>query len=223
MRELPNMRLVILIQALCVLPASALPAAPPDEVGASVKTTSGILTGTMGTNSPDVSAYLGIPFAIPPVGSRRWTAPERFSNPDDSVNATAFRSDCKGTIAFDVLSAVDPQEDCLYLNVWVPPKGLDTAPKPVMVWIYGGAFVGGSAALLFTEGSLLAKQGDVIVVAMNYRLSIMGFPGAPDLPDQNLGLLDQRAAVEWTRDNIAAFGGDPDKITLVSKMSLGLA
>jgi cholinesterase len=113
------------------------------------------------------------------------------------------------------MTAREPTEDCLYLSVWAPAKTPADTPKAVLVWIYGGGFVGGSTSMAMTDGSLLAKNQDVIVVAGNYRLSVFGFPGGPGLPDQNVGLLDQRAVVEWTRDNIAAFGGDPNKIVIV--------
>jgi cholinesterase len=106
------------------------------------------------------------------------------------------------------------------LSVWAKPYKEGDTLKPVMVWIYGGAFVGGSAGMDLTDGSLLASRQNVIVVAMNYRLSVMGFPGAPGLPDQNLGILDQRMAVEWVRNNSRSFGGDPNQIVLVSGRAL---
>lgn len=186
-----------------------------DQVGAvALGTTSGLITGEPSKFDPDVATYLGIPYALPPTGPRRWTPPERFIS-NTQFAAIKYGADCPGTLTMP--GGVATNEDCLTLNVWVPPA-TDGRPKAIMVWIYGGAFTGGSAAMAMTDGSNLAKSGDVIVVAMNYRLSILGFPGSPGLATQNLGLLDQRAAVEWTRDNAAVFGGDPERIVLVSDL-----
>jgi carboxylesterase type B len=186
------------------------------QVGGPVSTTSGTVTGIPGKNAPEVSAYLGIPFAYPPVGARRWLAPERFKA-GAPINATKFGPDCPGTLSLGVSGKESGAvtEDCLYLSVWVPQKKAGDAPKAVLIWIYGGAFVGGGTSWSMSDGARLAAKEDVVVVAGNYRLSIFGFPGGPGLPDQNLGLLDQRMTVEWVRDNIAAFGGDPNKIVLV--------
>ena len=101
----------------------------------------------------------------------------------------------------------------MFINVWTKPQ-TGESKKAVMVWIVGGAFAIGDSSYGFTSGSNLAENYDVVVVSFNYRVNIFGFPGAPGLDQANPGLLDQRLAVEWTRDNIAAFGGDPDRITL---------
>jgi Carboxylesterase family len=186
--------------------------------GAPVKTTSGVLTGTAGKSYGSVSAYLGVPFAQPPIGPLRFAAPVAYKS-SAPHNATAYGKDCPGTIA---LGGSGPgksgvTDDCLFLNVWAPtPKAGDTGKKAVMVWFYGGGFVGGGTSGGMYDGTSFAKNHDVIVVTTNYRLTIFGFPGAPGLKDQNAGLLDQRLAVEWVRDNIEAFGGDPKKIVLVS-------
>lgn len=106
-------------------------------------------------------------------------------------------------------------EDCLTLNIWSKPQSdMHQALKPVMVWFYGGGFTSGSSANPSYNGARLADEKDVIVVSVNYRIGIFGFPGSGELPDLNLGILDQRLAVEWLRDNIAGFGGDPKRITL---------
>jgi len=110
-----------------------------------------------------------------------------------------------------VANAKTPSEDCLFLNVWTKPQSGEKK-KAVMVWIYGGGFVIGDTSMY--DGSKLAASQDVVVVSVAYRLSIFGFPGAPGLGTQNLGFLDQRAGLEWVRDNIAQFGGDPNRIIL---------
>jgi len=116
----------------------------------------------------------------------------------------------------ETLESAEYGEDCLYLNVWTPEGG-EPGPKPVLVWIHGGAFMGGSANPY--DGAALAREGDICVVTINYRLGVLGFLnfgdalGLPAIPS-NLGLRDQIAALEWVRDNIAAFGGDPDKVTI---------
>lgn len=97
-------------------------------------------------------------------------------------------------------------EDCLSINVWTKPQSGEKA-KAVLLWIYGGAFSVGSTNAPYYNGARLADEEDVIVASVNYRVNIFGFPNAPGLPNQNLALLDQRLAVEWLRDNIAAFGG----------------
>jgi cholinesterase len=97
-------------------------------------------------------------------------------------------------------------EDCLSLNIWTKPQSGEKA-KAVLLWIYGGAFSVGSTNAPYYNGARLADEEDVIVASVNYRVNIFGFPNAPGLPDQNVALLDQRLAVEWLRDNIAAFGG----------------
>jgi len=107
----------------------------------------------------------------------------------------------------------------LYLNVWTKPQAGEKK-KAVLVWIYGGGFVVGSAANEAYNGALLAEDQDVIVASMNYRISVLGFPGV-GLPERNLGLLDQRAAIEWLRDNVEQFGGDPKRITIFGQSAGG--
>jgi cholinesterase len=104
-------------------------------------------------------------------------------------------------------------EDCLFLNVFTKPQ-VGEKNKAVMVWFYGGGFSIGDSATPVYIGSKLAANQDVVVVTVNYRMNVFGFPGAPTLPNQNLAILDQRMAVEWVRDNIAGFGGDPKRITI---------
>jgi cholinesterase len=208
----------------CLLPALLAVLQPTLARVASVKvaspvdTTSGKVEAVPGKHAAEVSAYLGIPFALPPTGERRWLKPQPFKGDksDKIVNAKQHIRDCPGSISLPGATPKpgDP-EDCLYLSVWAPERKAGDAPKAVLIWIYGGAFVGGSHASSVTDGSKLAAAQDVVVVAGNYRLALFGYPGSKELPDQNAGLLDQRLVVEWARDNIANFGGDPNKMIMV--------
>ena len=172
----------------------------------------------VGKKNDGVIAYKGIPFVgKQPVGNLRWKAPLDVA-PDDGVyeayyNAKAACQD-EGTIEYQ-------GEDCLYLNVW-KANGTSTEKKPVMVWIHGGAFaVGGTGIELFDCSNLVKENPDVVFVTVAYRLGPLGFlhlshlADGKDYPDaQNLGLLDQKMALKWVHENIAAFGGDPDNVTI---------
>lgn len=156
-------------------------------------------------------------------------------NSTDNITAADFGHDCPSNAAtvptflqppslYNVLAQLaqvgdDVQEDCLYINVWSKPQTGSTQ-KPVLVWIYGGGFNTGGTNTSAYSGQFWADTEDVVFVNFNYRLNIFGFPGAPDL-EQNVGLLDQRLAIEWVRDNIAAFGGDPAKITIFGQSAGG--
>jgi para-nitrobenzyl esterase len=183
-----------------------------------------IETGKLeGKSDGTINAFLGIPYAAPPVGNLRWKPPARAAKWRGTRKATAFGSRCmQGAIYSDMIfrdSGIN--EDCLYLNVWVPADRMAAKSKlPVMVWIYGGGFAAGATSEPRQEGTNLAKQG-VVVVSMNYRLGIFGFFAHPELAKEsgrnsagNYGLLDQVAALEWVKRNIAAFGGDPSNVTI---------
>ncbi len=182
-----------------------------------VKTDTGKVKGK---SDGSVRTFLGIPYGAPPVGALRWKPPAPAAKWKGTRNATAFGARCmQGPIFSDmVFRDPGPSEDCLYLNVWAPAKA--EGKLPVMVWIYGGGFVAGAASEPRQDGSNLAKQG-VVVVSLNYRLGIFGFFVHPDLAAEsgrnsagNYGLLDQVAALEWVKRNIAAFGGDPGNVTI---------
>ncbi|MEU6039444.1 carboxylesterase/lipase family protein [Actinomadura sp. NPDC047616] len=171
-----------------------------------------------------VTAFLGIPYAAPPFGPRRFQAPQPPEPWDGVRDATAY-----GPTApkpgyprpFDVLLP-DPEipgEDCLNLNVWTPDPG--GSGMPVMVWIHGGAFRNGSGAVPVYNGANFARDG-VVCVTINYRLGVEGFAHLPGAP-ANRGLLDQIAALEWVRDNIAAFGGDPGRVTVFGESAGGMS
>jgi len=194
---------------------------PPVLWGASaprVKTDAGVLEGKQ---VGSVHAFLGIPYAAPPVGDLRWKPPVPLTKGGGVRKATEFGAHCMQGKVFGDMNFRDAggSEDCLTLNVWVPAKA--SAKKlPVMVWIYGGGFVAGTTSEARQDGTRLTQQG-VIVVSMNYRLGIFGFFVHPELAKEsaheaagNYGLLDQVAALHWVHDNIAAFGGDPGNVTI---------
>ncbi|KAA9004958.1 carboxylesterase/lipase family protein [Paenibacillus spiritus] len=165
-----------------------------------------------------VRSWKGIPYAAPPVGPLRFRAPAPPGGWEGIRSAAAYGPSCPQP-AGGIGEVGDMSEDCLYLNIWAP--GLpepEREPLPVMVWIHGGAFETGSGSLPFYNGEQMARQGRVVVVTMNYRLGPFGFSdwsafGVPDAA-ANVGLLDQIAALEWVQREIAAFGGDPARVTV---------
>ena len=176
-----------------------------------------------GKKSADGTArdFLGIPYAAPPVGPLRWKPPQPATKWKGTRQATAFGSRCFQQDRFDDMVFRDPgeSEDCLTLNVWLPagkPKG----KLPVMVWIYGGGFTGGTTSEPRQDGEHLTRKG-VMVVSMNYRLGIFGFLATSALAAEdphhaagNQGLMDELAAIAWVHRNAAAFGGDPENVTI---------
>ncbi|HVY76511.1 MAG TPA: carboxylesterase family protein [Puia sp.] len=194
-----------------------------------VRTEAGLVSGIK-DDPGKILTYKGIPFAAPPVGELRWKAPQPVK-PWNGVRAcTAFGpSPMQGKpVPFSMwtaefLIAEKPiSEDCLYLNIWTPATG--TAEKrPVLVWIYGGGFVSGGASAPIYDGEAMAKKG-ILFVSINYRVGIFGFFAHPELSKTsgygasgNYGLLDQIAALKWIKKNIAAFGGDPERVTIAGQ------
>jgi para-nitrobenzyl esterase len=191
------------------------------DIALQVKTESGIVEGTVpGNGASRVRAFLGIPYAAPPIADLRWRPPQPAAHWTGVRKATAFGARCMQKPVFGDMGFRDwsDSEDCLFLNVWTPAT--IRQKLPVMVWIYGGGFVAGSTSEGRQDGSILAQEG-VVVVAMNYRLGIFGFLVDPELATEsgrnaagNYGLLDQLVALHWVHDNIAAFGGDPGNVTI---------
>jgi len=178
-----------------------------------VRTGSGLLSG-MGDA---IRVFKGIPFAAPPVGERRWRPPEAPEAWQGVRDATVFGADCPQEMR-PGSRAGRTDEDCLTLNVWTPARATDEA-LPVMVWFYGGSFLFGSASDIRFDGEAFARKGVVLVTA-NYRVGLFGYLAHPDLSREsphgasgNYGLMDQIAALAWVQRNIAAFGGDPTRVT----------
>ncbi|KAF5861087.1 hypothetical protein ETB97_000598 [Aspergillus alliaceus] len=195
-----------------------------------------------------VDAFLGIPYAKPPIGDLRFRPPEPLEDTHDLSavrNATQFGPVCyqfryRNVLGDNVAPTTPESEDCLTLNIFTPRPRSPSKLLPVLVWLYGGAFnEGGTSAPLFDPTGLVANQPGLIVVTLksvllslawcfslgriqiiyiagSYRLNVFGFPNSPAIPinQQNLGIRDQRAALEWLRENLASFGGDPTRITL---------
>jgi para-nitrobenzyl esterase len=189
-----------------------------------------------GASSNGVLAFPGIPFAAPPVGELRWAAPvdpEPWSGvrrlEDFGAQSWQVVFEDMGPLgfAFNAREASKRDEDCLNLNVWTP--GLDGRKRPVLVWIHGGGFSGGTGGTPMYEGATLAGRGDVVVVTVNYRLGALGFLNLNEVTGGripatgNEGLLDQVKALEWVRDNIAAFGGDPGRVTIFGESAGGMS
>jgi para-nitrobenzyl esterase len=210
------------LAAIAVMTGAGIAAVaqPPAPVA---KTDSGALQGTV---SEGVVSFKGIPFAAPPVGDLRWRPPQPVAKWTGVRPATEFGADCmQGRFGPPPTATPGgpaprmPSEDCLYLNVW-RPEDASARNLPVMVWIYGGGFTGGSSSAPNTSGVGFAKQG-VVMVAMNYRVGRFGFFAFPALRNErsdetkgNYAYMDQIAALQWVKRNITAFGGNPDNVTI---------
>ena len=164
----------------------------------------------------NVDIFQCVPFAAPPVGGRRFQPPhsvQHWAGVRDTTKPGPVCPQAPSRLRFAMGDFVaDQNEDCLHVTVWTPAA--DGARRPVLVWLHGGAYMSGGGALDWYSGESLAREGDLVVVGVNYRVGALGFLYHPGLSPGNLGLLDQQAALEWVRDNIAAFGGDPGNVTL---------
>ncbi|XP_060095207.1 acetylcholinesterase-like [Heteronotia binoei] len=205
----------------CLLVLFLLSSTSASEEETVVITSSGPVQGKrLTTSSGMVTAFLGIPYAEPPVGSLRFQKPRPHKPWSHILEATSFGNSCyqqssdPSSYEREIFSESDftlpLSEDCLFLNIWVPHPQ-PSAPTSVLVWIHGGGFFSGSGSL---ERSFLAASENIIVASMNYRLSALGFLSLPPDAPGNIGLWDQYLALSWLKENLAAFGGDPTQITL---------
>lgn len=183
----------------------------------------GVIEGNYDTKT-GIQTYFGVPFAKPPVGELRWKAPQPLKNWKGIKSTKQFEARPMQTVVFGDMNSRSNgvSEDCLYLNVWTPAKR-NTKDLPVLVYFYGGGNVAGDASEPRYDGESMAKKG-VVVVTCNYRLNIFGFLAHPELSAEapykasgNYGMLDQAAALKWVQKNIAAFGGDPKKVTIAGE------
>lgn len=209
MRVLPHC-LIVLGALLVTLQAQAAP----------VKVAQGQLEGT---EEQGMRVFRGIPFAAQPIGALRWREPQPAPSWSGMRKADQFGPACaQGRVEANGQLGANISEDCLYLNVWTPAKGGEKLP--VLVWIYGGGFSGGRTSDPMFDGAALARKG-VVYVSVAYRVGVMGFLAHPELSAENrklhgvaasgnYGLLDMVASLEWIKQNIAAFGGDPSKVTI---------
>lgn len=188
-----------------------------------VSTENGKIEGFLNEDQ-SVRKYFGVPFAQPPVGDLRWKAPQDAKNWSDILATKEFKNKpVQANVFGDMKSRSNGMsEDCLYLNVWTP-KETSEEKLPVLVYFYGGGFVAGDASEPRYDGENMAKKG-MVVVTVNYRLNIFGFMAHPELSEEapynasgNYGLLDQQKSLEWVQANIAAFGGDPNKVTIAGE------
>ncbi len=198
-----------------------LVAAPLALAQAPIKVEQGLLQGT---SAEGLTIYRGIPFAAPPVGDLRWKSPQPAGKWEGVRKAEKFSpKPIQGAP-----NSPNTSEDCLYLNVWTPAKSADER-VPVLVWIYGGGFGGGSTSDPTHNGEHLARKG-VVLVSIAYRVGSLGFLAHPELSAEsphkvsgNYGLQDMIAGLQWVKDNIAAFGGDPGKVTIFGESAGGIA
>lgn len=215
---------------LCLIIAAGTVTVPArGEAAAQVRVAGGVLQGVVQADAAIVS-YKGIPYAEPPTGEHRWRPPMPARPWQGVRDATAFGMSClqPPPVPTSVYyGGMAPSgEDCLSLNVWAPA---DAQGLPVMVWIHGGALMGGGSSEPLYDGTMIAQQG-VVFVSINYRLGLLGFLAHPSLSAEspqglsgNYGILDQIEALRWVRDNIAAFGGDPAKVTIAGESAGGLS
>ncbi|BCS20354.1 uncharacterized protein APUU_20786A [Aspergillus puulaauensis] len=218
-----------LLFTLPVLGAPASSSNGSSNAGLFIHTSSGPIQGFFNQSAPDVRQFLGVPFAEPPIGDLRFAPPQSKNPNGTTINAFALPDSCmqqfnsnSSTIYTEyengfLISGGD-SEDCLYLSIWAPRLesiSSQQRPLPVLLYIPGGGFTsGGQASLYKIPDQWVQRTQDHIVVIMNYRVNVFGFPNSKALEDQNVGLLDQRLAVEWVHQNIANFGGDPGRIAL---------
>jgi para-nitrobenzyl esterase len=196
---------------------------PGAATPAPVKVEGGLVQGVA---AGGLTVYKGLPFAAPPVGGLRWRAPQPAAKWTGVRSADQYAPGCLPSMGDPPPSGAS--EDCLYLNVWTPAKSAGDR-LPVLVWIYGGGFNGGATSVPVHDGAKLARRG-VVLVSLAYRVGVLGFYAHPELSAEsphhvsgNYGLLDMVAGLQWIQRNIAAFGGDPKRVTIFGESAGGIA
>jgi para-nitrobenzyl esterase len=193
-------------------------------------TTVNVTQGTIeGVEQDGTFSYKGIPFAAPPVDDLRWKSPQPAESWAGVKSADTYACGCMQDSSMAAMTGAPANfsEDCLYLNVWTGAKNVDEK-RPVMVWIHGGAFVGGMTGTPMFDGTKFAKKG-VVLVSIAYRLGVFGFMAHPDLSRESgkgsgtYGLQDMIAGLQWVKDNIDQFGGDPSRVTIFGESAGGIA
>lgn len=211
-----NFSFLLLLTFMSSIVVAQLNNAPPQ-----VKVANGILEGV---DESGVKTFKGVPFAAPPVGNLRWREPQPAQNWSGVRKANKFGPRAMQLNVFGDMNfrSDGMSEDCLYLNVWTPAK-TGNEKLPVLVYFYGGGFMAGDGSEPRYDGESMARRG-IVAVTVNYRLGVFGFLAHPELTKEsshhasgNYGLLDQSAALQWVQKNIAAFGGDPKKITIAGE------
>ena len=197
-----------------------------DESCKGIPTTKGPINGVFLEDSK-VCAFLGVPYAAPPLGKLRFALPAEHEPWAGPLEANKVSFQCPQTPSPMTDTNIPMNEDCLYLNVWQPVSG-GGLKKPVMVFIHGGGFIVGSGGNEAYNGATLSGMGDVVVVTLNYRLGVLGFLAHQAFADKNggtgnWGLYDQLAALRWVKENISNFGGDPDNVTLFGHSAGGMS
>ncbi|EPE09777.1 para-nitrobenzyl esterase [Ophiostoma piceae UAMH 11346] len=237
------MKTTLLLLALAGLaPGDAAQGTKQDSEDLTVTTRTGIFTGAVNANYPDVHEFRNIPYAQPPVGARRWLPPQDLPPSSQHAyslrwppqcaqyltriptywnsNGTEFYPNIASQSSIAGVQAQTSSEDCLSLAIWTPrrrvsPSKSDAKLLPVAIFIPGGDFLNGGVDVTYQKPApFVSRRQDLIVVTLQYRVDIFGAPNAAGLLDQNLGILDQRKAVEWLHANVRSFGGDPDRMVL---------
>ena len=227
--------LLLLVNLAAISPLHLTLSQVHEQQGLTIPTTSGRIHGKIDPTLPNVRQFLGVPYAAPPLGHLRFALPQKLYQPDIQIQATELPPSCiqyqsKHKNSFgnqDVLQFFPAglnhtgpiSEDCLTLSIWAPAHAPTSDPDltdgvPVVIFSYGGGYqLGGENVPYQIPAQWVNRTPDHIVLSFNYRLKIFGFPNAPGLEQNNVLMFDHRAVVEWVRDNIAAFGGDPNRIT----------
>lgn len=229
-------RLVAGLAALATAAGTSMAlASPPTEVGsgpgagAVVRAPAGALRGE---NLGEVNVFKGVPYALPPTGWRRWRPPAEMPVWTQTREARQFGAACHQPIArgesiYASDDALVMSEDCLFLNLWTPHSA---QKAPVLVWIHGGALTTGASHEAMYDGARMAAEQGMVVISINYRLGVLGYLAHPELSSEsrrkisgNYGLMDQIAALKWVKDNVSAFGGDPDNVTIAGESAGALS